>query len=312
MNLDEPMKKILLIAVCSFSFCVWAAAQNSLDAYLRQHHLRPQTTDDGLRYFLERPGTGVYPKSGDYTLIRFKATLLDSTVFDESNDNEPFIFQVGNREVIRGLDRAVQLLKKGGSGTFYIPSELGYKDQGVGDVVPPGSPLIYEVELLNIMDFEQYEAFMRNFEEQERIEFERQQKEQFQTDLRLIAEYAASHNLAVKSTPSGLSYVVTKRGQGEYAKPGDRLKVAYEGYLANGESFEKSPKGVPYEFYLGSGKVMDGWEEGLQFFNKGAEGWLLIPSRLGYGATVIKEDNIYIPGNSVLVFKVKVVDFIVP
>jgi FKBP-type peptidyl-prolyl cis-trans isomerase FkpA len=302
------MKKILLIAACSFSFCVWAAAQTSLGAYLRQNQLQTQATEEGLRYILERPGTGIYPKNGDYALIRFKAMLLDSTVFDQSDDSEPFIFQVGNREVVKGLDRAVQLLKKGGSGTFYIPAELGYRDQGVGDIVPPGSPLIYEVELLNIMNFEQYDAFMRHFEEQERIEFERQQKKQFQTDLRLIREYAASHNLHVKSTSSGLSYAVTQPGEGGNAKPGDRLKVAYEGYLANGESFEKSTSGVPYEFYLGSGKVMDGWEEGLQFFNKGAEGWLLIPSNLAYGPTVIKEDNIYIPGNSVLVFKVKVVD----
>ena len=304
------MKKILLIAACTFSFCIWAEAQNSLESYLHQHHLTPQTTDEGLRYFLDRPGTGVYPKKGDFTLIRFRAMLLDSTVFDQSTDSEPFIFQIGNREVIRGLDRAVQLLKKGGNGTFYIPAQMGYKDQGVGDVVPPGSPLIYEVELLNIMKFEQYDDFMRRFEERERIDFERQRKEQFQTDMNIIREYASQHNLDVKSTPSGLSYAITRRGKGENCKPGDRLRVAYEGYLANGESFEKSPHGIPYEFYLGSGKVMDGWEEGLQFFNKHAEGWLLIPSILGYGPTVIKEDNIHIPANSVLVFKVKVVDII--
>ncbi|MFQ5448896.1 MAG: FKBP-type peptidyl-prolyl cis-trans isomerase, partial [Saprospiraceae bacterium] len=278
------------------------------DAYFRQHHLQPQPAKEGVYYTLERPGTGNFPKRGDYALVRFKAMLLDGTVFDQSEPGKDFVFQVGNHEVIRGFDRAVQLLKNGGKGTFYIPAGLGYRQQGVGDVVPPDSPLIYEVELLQIMDFEQYDKYMRELDEQERVEYERQQKEQFNTDLRLIATYAAAHHLKVKSTGSGLSYVITQPGKGENARPGDRLKVAYEGYLANGELFAKSPEGVPYEFFLGIGKVMDGWEEGLQFFNKGAEGWLLIPSRLGYGPTPIKEDNISIPANSVLVFKVKVVE----
>ncbi len=306
------MKMIYLLAICLFSPLAWLAAQTpagpSLEVYLQNNRLGTQSTVDGLHYILKENGQGASPTDGQFTLINFKAMLLDSTVFDQSEPDEPFIFQVGNREVIKGLDKAVRLLKKGGSAIFYLPPNLGYMHYGVKDKVPPNSPLIYEVGLLDIMDFDQYDQYMRQLEERERAEFEQQEKAQFQKDLLTIEEYAAAHQLKTKRTPSGLSYAIFKPGKGENARPGKLLTVAYEGFLANDVPFEKSAEGKPYEFVLGQGKVMEGWEEGLRFFNKGSEGWLLIPSKLAYGPLAIHEGSISIPANSVLIFKIKVID----
>ena len=63
-----------------------------------------------------------------------------------------------------------------------------------------------------------------------------------------------------------------------------------------------------YQFVLGRGKVIQGWDEGMQFFNKGSEGWLLIPSKLAYGPMAINEDDINIPGDSALAFKIKIIE----
>lgn len=306
------MKKLRLLAFClPFSIALLKAQKPDvppLDDYLRENNLQTQATGDGLHYIIEKPGNGTSPADGQYALINFKAMLLDSTVFDQSDAGDPFVFQVGNREVIKGLDKAVRLLKKGGKAVFYLPPNLGYMHYGVKDQVPPNSPLIYEVELLDVMDFGQYDLYMRQLEEKERMEFEQQDKAQFQKDLQLIQDYAAAHQLKTKNTPSGLSYIITKAGKGENAKPGSRLTVAYEGYLTDDSPFEKSADTKPFEFILGQGKAMEGWEEGLQFFNKGSEGWLLIPSKLAYGQLAIHEGDIHIPASSVLVFKVKVLD----
>jgi len=293
---------LLLLLGCLVVSGTVAQSGDLIENFLRENNLQAQAAPEGLRYITTQTGSGNEAKDGDYILIEYKAMLLDSTVFDRSEAGEPFVFQLGNREVIKGLDLGVRLIKKGGKATFFIPAPLGYQQYGIEGAVPPNSPLMYEVELLDVMDFEEYDRFMRNMEERERAEFEQRRKAQFETDLRLLEEYAAANQLRTKRTPSGLGYAITKPGKGALAKSGDHLKVSYEGYLANGEIFEASEK--PFEFILGSARVIGGWEEGLQFFNKGSEGWLLVPSKLGYGPVAVRE----IPANSVLIFKIKILD----
>ncbi len=295
---------LLLGLLCTALHTAIAQSGISIEKYLLDHHIQAQVTPDGLRYLHEVAGNGPAPLDGDYVLIEYKAMLLDGSVFDGTEGREPFVFQVGNREVIRGLDLGMRLMKKGGKAVFFIPAKLGYMQYGVEGTVPPDSPLRYEVTLLDVMDFDQYDQYMRDLEEKERIAFERQRKEQFETDLRLIREYAVTNNLRVQRTSSGLCYAVTKPGKGPTARKGNRLIIQYEGYFLDGNSFEMPEN--PFEFVLGSARVIEGWEEGLQFFNKGSEGWLLVPSKLGYGPVAVR----HIPPNSVLVFKMKVLDIL--
>lgn len=297
--------RILLCAL----FLTWihlGHAQTTMQELLSSSKLETERTSEGIYYHIEEPGVGVYPKSGDYVMIRFKALLPDGRVFDESDPDEPFLFQVGNKEVIDGLDRSVQLLKPGGKGTFFIPAELGYGPKGLGDVVPPNSPLIYEVELLQTMDFEAYDEYMRKLEERERREYEYERERIFRHDLEAIEAWAREHGISCKKLASGLSICITKKGTGPNAKPGDRLRVAYEGFLLDGRPIQLPAEERTYEFFLGQGSVMDGWEEGLLHFNEGSEGWLLIPSRMAYGPMSIREDGIDIPANAVLIFRIRV------
>lgn len=300
----DPMKNHFLLILFSWMAAFPAMAQSgqSIEDYLLRHQLQAKALPDGLHAISQYPGTGGLPKDGDYVLIEYKGMLLDSTVFDASEPGNPFLFQVGNREVIKGLDSAVKTMKKGGNSLFLIPAALGYKQYGIEGSVPPESPLMYEVKLLDIMDFDQYDAYMRRLEEREKAAFERQKKEQVEKDLELIEAYITEHQLPAKRTESGLSYVITKPGKGAMARKGNRLKISYEGYFLNGNLFEASEK--PFEFVLGGAAVIQGWEEGFQFFNQGSEGWLLIPSKLAYGPVAVGK----IPANAVLAFKVKVVE----
>ncbi len=302
--------KLLLPLMVSNILAFAAFSQTDLARFLKDNNIKTRETGEGIHYILEQKGVGQYPQKGDYVMVRFKASLLNGQVFDQSTEGEPFIFQVGNREVIRGFDKSVQLLKTGGKGTFYLPPSLGYREQGVRDKVPPNSPLKYEIELVQIMDYEAYDQYMRKLEERERREYEYERARIAQRDRKLIADYIKEKGLHATVLPSGLGYAILSEGEGLVAKTGQRLKVEYEGFLLNGTPIEQPSAKKNYEFYLGAGTVMPGWEEGLQHFRKGSEGWLIIPSQLAYGAMAIKEDHIDIPANSPLVFWVKVLEIL--
>ena len=95
----------------------------------------------------------VKAKRSDMLSMHYKGTLLDGTQFDSSLDrNEPFQFQIGIGQVIRGWDEGVMGMCVGEKRKLVVPPELGYGDQGAGDVIPGGATLLFEVELLNIAD----------------------------------------------------------------------------------------------------------------------------------------------------------------
>lgn len=296
------MKKIQLLAFLVFLGINWALAQTgelpSLEDFLQKNQLTTQVSPEGLHYLFTKKGSGNAPVKGDYVLLKYRAMLLDSTVFDQSEADDPLVFQVGNHEVIKGLDHGLMLLKKGSVATLFMPAKLGYQQYGVKGSVPPDASLIYEVELLDVMNFEQYDQYMRDLEERERTNYDANRKQQFQRDLKAIEEYAQTNGLVVRRTNSGLSYGLTKTGKGTPPKPGITVKIAYEGYLLDGTEIDQSEK---FEFTLGAATVIEGWEEGLQFFAPGSEGWLLVPSKLAYGAVPVGK----VPANSVLVFKIK-------
>ena len=281
----------------------------SLEAYLKSQEIEAEITEEGLFYKIEKYGNGTTPNPGDYVMIKYKGMLLNGNVFDESDEDEPFVFQLGYRHVILGWEYGIPLFQVGSKGRLFVPAELAYGRNGAGTMVPPNAPLIFEIELVKIMTFEEYDKHMVNMEKKAKKKFEAKKKAQFTADKKLIQEYLISHKIKKsKRLPSGVSYVITKKGKGENAKPGDFIDVHYSGYLVDDSMFDSSEGKASYKFQLGKGKVIDGWDVGLQQFNKGSEGWLLIPSQDAYGPRPIEEDGISIPGNSVLIFKIKVLD----
>ena len=107
------------------------------------------------------------------------------------------------------------------------------------------------------------------------------------------------------TTASGLKYVDVTQGTGAIAQNGQMLTVHYTGTLQNGTKFDSSvDRGKPYQFRLGSGSVIKGWDEGLLGMKVGGKRKLTIPSALGYGA----RGSSNIPPNSTLLFDVELLD----
>ncbi len=107
-------------------------------------------------------------------------------------------------------------------------------------------------------------------------------------------------------TKSGLKYKITKINKnGISPKPGDKVVVHYIGKLLNDTVFDSSIKrGQPFEFELGAGRVIKGWDEGIALLKKGEQATLVIPPELGYGNRAVGK----IPANSTLIFDVDLLD----
>lgn len=96
-------------------------------------------------------GAGAEVKSGDTIVMHYKGTLLNGTQFDSSYDRGmPFETVIGQGAVIEGWDKGVLGMKVGGKRKLTIPSDMAYGAQGAGEVIPPNSPLVFELELLSV------------------------------------------------------------------------------------------------------------------------------------------------------------------
>lgn len=120
------------------------------DAYRAEFGAREgvTTTESGLQYEVLEQGTGPQPEATDRVQVHYRGMLVDGTEFESSYEREPVVFPLN--QVIAGWTEGVQLMSVGSKYRFVIPPELAYgEDRGPGG---PGSTLIFEVELLDIVD----------------------------------------------------------------------------------------------------------------------------------------------------------------
>jgi FKBP-type peptidyl-prolyl cis-trans isomerase FkpA len=110
---------------------------------------------------------------------------------------------------------------------------------------------------------------------------------------------------AMQRTPSGLYVQDVQQGTGETAQAGDHVVVHYTGWLPNGRQFDSSRDRGPFDFRLGQGEVIPGWDEGVAGMREGGRRRLVIPSDLAYGPSGAGG---VIPPNATLVFDVELLE----
>ncbi len=261
-------KKIILIIIVTL-------VSINLFSVPKGEEMNYTKTDSGLEYVITENGRGVRATAGSRVKVHYTGTLEDGTKFDSSLDRgEPFTFELGAGMVIKGWDEGIALMHVGDKAVLKIPADLGYGGRDL-KTIPPNSILIFEVELLEIMPVPK------------------------------IEEYDIKGKVTSK-TESGLEYILVQEGTGIKAAAGNTVSVHYSGYLEDGTMFDSSVKrDQPFNFTLGMGQVIPGWDEGITLMKVGDKARLIIPSNLGYGE---RGAGGVIPPNATLVFDVELLE----
>ncbi|MBR5812911.1 MAG: FKBP-type peptidyl-prolyl cis-trans isomerase [Bacteroidaceae bacterium] len=130
----------------------YAANKNAGEKFLADNAKKEGvvTLPSGLQYEVIKEGNGKKPSATDRVQCHYEGTLIDGTVFDSSiKRGEPAVF--GVNQVIRGWVEALQLMQEGAKWRLYIPYDMAYGEHGAGEMIPPYSALVFDVELIKVL-----------------------------------------------------------------------------------------------------------------------------------------------------------------
>jgi FKBP-type peptidyl-prolyl cis-trans isomerase FkpA len=169
-------------------------------------------------------------------------------------------------------------------------------------MIAPYTTLLYELELVDVVTKAQFEKEKADRERKAAAEKETAKKE----EMSQLLNYVKINNISATPRPSGLYYIETKKGTGDQAAAGKTVKVHYTGTLLNGTKFDSSrDRKEPFEFVLGQGQVIPGWDEGIALMKEGGTAKLIIPSKIAYGENGRMPT---IPPSATLVFDVELIE----
>jgi FKBP-type peptidyl-prolyl cis-trans isomerase FkpA len=140
-----------LIVLFLFVSCKKKMTQAEMDEkiiskYISDHGLNATATGSGLYYLISTEGNGANPGLSSTVVVKYKGTLTDGTVFDQSTGTGATLLL---SNTIQGWQEGMPYFKKGGKGTLLIPSALGYGNSAVGKI-PAASVLIFDIELVDV------------------------------------------------------------------------------------------------------------------------------------------------------------------
>lgn len=265
------MNKGYLSLIIAF-FCSFSACKVLKDTAVSYNE-----TSSGLKYRVLDSGNEKFPEEGDYLTIHYVAKLEDGQVFDDTyKRNEPLIFKIGKGHVIKGWEEGLLLISQGAKAEFLIPPHLAYGEKGVDDKVPPNATVIFTIELIDI-------------EKPKKPHIN--DKEEFQ------------------ATKENIQYNITEHGTGKEIEKGYVVKTHYRGYFEDGEVFDNSyERDEPFEFMIGEGMVIEGWDIAFEKLREGDKATLWIPHNLAYGKT----GRGPIPPEANIMFDVEVLEVLKP
>lgn len=294
------MKRFVYSVVATCIFSVGAMAQTM------------QHTDNGTQYLMFTHNPGDKIKLNDVISLQItQKSDKDSVLSSTYSMGRPLQIQVQPSQGVTDMMQVFPLLALNDSVLVKVPADSVYKghEDKRPSIFPPGSNFNFYIKVVKIESLDQAMA-ERNAELQKLKEAE----------VTAAAKYIADNKLVVKTTPSGLKYMITKVGLKPKPLAGDTVFVNYTGKLLDGQIFDTSIASVaqqaglnepgrtfePIKFPVGDKQVIPGWDEGLLLLNEGSKATFIIPSSLAYGEQG-SPDGSAIPPFSTLVFNVELV-----
>jgi len=300
------MKKYLLF-ILVLAFAIKANAQDDFQ----------RTASQGTQYKLLTHNTGDRIKVGDVVTFNvIQKTDKDSILYSSYQTGKPQQAQV---QTTGDLMDIFPLMTVKDSILIRVPTDSIFKNQETRrpPFLPKGSNLLFIMKVEKVQSLA--EAMADRDKAMAAAKEEGVKKQAAESGV--IDKYVADNKLAVKTTPSGLKYKITKPGLKSKPLAGDTVFVNYVGRRLDGKVFDSSietaakeanlqqPGRVfePIKFALGAQGVIAGWEEGLLLLNEGSKATFIIPSKLAYGDRQSGPD---LPPFSTLVFDIELVKVI--
>ncbi len=257
---------------------------------------------NGLQMKMLTDKDGPKADSGYTSKLNITVKVGDSTVFDSKtmNNGQAIEQPIQPSRSIADLMEGFMQMSQGDKAIFRIISDSIFTNpQQRPPFIKEGDMMTWDVEMVQLKSPEDIEKEKEKLATSEKVELEKYMKEK---------------GIEAKATPSGMYIAVSKEGNGELVGSGRIAKMKYTGYLLDGTVFDSNvdPKFKhtdPFEFPVGQGAVIKGWDEGVASLKVGTKAKLLIPSGMAYGSQARPGSEANpkgIPANSPLVFDVEV------
>ena len=270
-----------------------------------------QKNQNGLYYQFFSQNEGELPQVGDLMEVNICCMINDTTPLIPTTQN---IMQLQEPLFPGDINEGLAMMHKGDSASFIVNIDSTFKYLFGQPTLPAefNSTDVMRFEL-KVNDFfpekvyaQKFANDIKNRNAERMAKLQNDYPEETAKAAKELAEYLAKNGIEAEPTETGLYYVVTEQGNGEHPEVGKPVKMHYTGKLLNGTKFDSSvDRNEPFQFVLGVGQVIPGWDEGVQLMTKGEKGVLYIPYYLAYG----ERDMGDIPPFSNLMFEVELIDF---
>jgi len=271
-----------------------------------------KTGETGYQYKIVKDRGGPTFENNHYILMNMDYYYEnDSLLFTSTIKNVPvtmqFIDTIWNRrgQIYHGLKK----LKVGDSALFKVNCSDLYEVSFQGNIpygLNPNAEITFHIGIVDMLNATEFRMWHANLYKVRQEQIKEKTDQQLFEDISLIDLHLEESGIIAMELESGIRYIIQEPGNGIKPEKGDNVVVHYTGYLLDGTRFDSShDKNDPYEFKLGFGNVISGWEEGVAEMSIGSKYTLYIPSTMAYGEKGLGD---MIEPNSVIIFDLELLD----
>lgn len=288
----KNMKKLFLFSLIVVAFL--ASCNNDNDQIAG--YKKSQT---GLYYKFYEENQGDTPDTMELLDVILSCKINDSIVIIPENR---MILQLMEPMFAGDIFEGIKMMHKGDSASFIVRTDSTFYtllQSPMPSEFSTNDIMKFDIKLNDFYHESEFAAkqieYMKNTFVNETLAAEKE-----------LTDYFEKNNIVASPSETGLYYVKTKDGNGEKPQVGTFVTVNYTGKLLDGTVFDSSvARNEPFQFVLGIGQVIPGWDEGVQMMSKGEKGIFYIPYYLAYG----NMGSGPIPPFATLIFEVELIDF---
>lgn len=264
-------------------------------------------SDNGLYYKIVEDSDTEMPKTGDFLKVNIQyATMSDSVFFDSKDEVLPVWVVVDKPSFSGDIMEGISMLSVGDSASFIVRLDTFFlMTIGAARVPDFGtdSMMYVNMKVVDSKSREEFEMEKDILDQQTQVQLEELRLKEMED----LKDYLKINNITQQPQESGLIFIPVQNGNGVPIKDGQTVICHYTGSFIDGQVFDSSEGMEPLQVKIGSGGVIEGFDEALKLMSKGGKAKSIIPSDIGFGKS---DMNSAIPPYATLVFDIEIIDVV--